>query len=373
MITIKSKEGFKSVYKSNNKLIDSITINLNQTTITPYKIGVLDKFTLEYRFIHLLKKLMPMDSIIFKNNSSILDLTNKNFIQLGCITEDMLNFNNTTRFRNVSFVCGTNYSTFTLIVPFYSEINNWHNLKGKKVGTSSIGSLSYIHLKSLMKSYRFKENDMNIVTGNIYNILHKFINYEIDAVYYTIIHPNPIVFLYEKNSRIKLLDTSNIDKSLLNFYIPNTIIQPIDTKFYSNKIKSNQSTDSYGVRNIIIANNTVSNIYIFKLLYSLVINIFNLKSKRKYLSNLSLSLITYTRIDTPVHPGALLFFKKYNFITDIDNKLCDYFYSKTECTEDLLKQNSKIFNNVSDIHQVQNINNKNIIFGNESYILSKNN
>ena len=244
-----------------------------------------------------------------------------------------------------------------------------------KIGTSENNTLSNIHLKKIMKSYRFKSTEYKIISGKKDKILDMFINNEIDAVYYTLIHPNPLINLYEKNYRIKLIGTGDIDKNLLELYVPYYITQPIDTRYYiqgNAKHISSKQIFSYGVRNIIISNNHVSNEFIFKFLYTFINNMSILKQKYTFLKPLSRSLITYTRIMVPIHPGSMIYLKEYNYITDNNNPECKFFYGKTKCTNKLLENNTgQLMIDESNLDNTKKINKYNIQFGNEAYMMSE--
>ena len=349
-LNINTKEYFnndsqfiKSIYYDISIPIKSKTIILKNEIVNPYKFTVINKKSLNYDFIQNLRLIIPFITITSKSIQNTITMINKNNAQLGIITEDHMITNNET--KNIRMICGLNFISYTLIVPLNSNIKNWKNLKKKIIGTSFKYSNDYFHLKKILTSLKYNEEDYTIVTGDIISILHQFTELKIDAVYYSIVHPNPLIKLYQKKIKINIIGNEGLDHALLKFYIPTTLSEKIDISEYKIKVDKNLYINTYGLRQIIVGNKYVSNKYVFGFLHSLINNLFIIKLNKQYLNQMSISSITYTLPNIKIHPGTLMFLKKYNYITNDSNLLCANFTGLKECTERMIKENSTIINN----------------------------
>lgn len=369
-----NKEGFKSqlywnkfivpndiLFKSSpgelsNPVHKQITIQLNPYVIIPPKLGVVNKDSLSSAFGDILSKILPNKKVIVDTMQQLVNLINEHVIQFGLITENYLKPELTTQFKNIYFVGGWNYCCFTLIVPLNSTIQSWGDIKGRRIGTGRINSNDSLILQNICKSLRIKKNEYKMVHGDIYTILNKFLAGKLDAVFYLLIHPSPLVKMYTVKYRIRIITHQGLDYSQLKTYIPKISILTMDVSLY--ELMPNISKDNYaayGLRYIIVANKTLSNEYIYKLMYTLMNNVDALKNDRPYLNNLSRNNIIYITGNPQIHPGTILFLTNYGYITENDDLACVMFNGKEKCTDSLIRNNLSALPNSSLVSTGSNI------------------
>lgn len=301
--------------------------------------------------------------------------------------------------NHLRFICNLYLETATLISRVNSGIENWQNLKGKTVciGTNTFSSYYNFIILAKIAGIKNPLTEINIITKNIFDedIINKFINNEIDALYVTSPHPRKEIYDLYVKKRFKIIGLKGLNKDLLKLRLPDFKLVNIDLIDYNIGNEQNQesmSVQSLGVPCCLITTKKISNNYIFKLIKTIFSNLeyLRLPSKievenreflkrgeynedgefiyistsstksqtkdspqtlknldkkrlkslfyRKIMSQILPSQILDFPIDMKVHEGAKNYYKSIGIISNINNYDCANYAGSRKC---IGKKNNK--------------------------------
>jgi len=312
-----------------------MVISLTPELVNPYIFGYNSNDIINFLFLKQLKNLIPFIIKKQKNSQTIINNIKKNNINLGCILESEY-FNNIyiKNDKDITYICGLDYKYLTLIIPQYSKINNWSDLKNKTVATESKCSDSYYILERINRYFNL---NIKIINNNIKNILKKINTNNIDAIFHLIEHPHPIMELYCKHNKIKLLDNSELKEDVIKILFPTIIMKKVDITSY-NLANSINTFNTYGIKKIIISNRKVNINYMYNFIKTITNNILFIK-KNIYFKNINYNDILFTPYKFNLHKGILKYMIEYNYITYEGDKKCIHLYSKIKCNKKILNNN----------------------------------
>ena len=256
-------EKFSSVlnYKYIEPTINRKIVSLTPELVNPYLFGYNSYDIINRLFLKQLINFIPLSLKKQKNSQDIINNIKRNNINFGCILESEY-FNNVyiKNDTDITYICGLDYKYFTLIIPQYSKINNWNELKNKIVATDSKYSDSFYILEKINEYFNL---NIKIVNSNEKSILKKINNNEVDAIFHFIEHPHPIIINYSKNNKIKIINNSELKKDLIKLLFPTIIMKKLDITSY--QLNNNTKTiETYGIKKIIISNKRVNINYTYE-------------------------------------------------------------------------------------------------------------
>lgn len=263
-------------YKSNS-------IILSDEAVKPLKISVGDK-TYIYNYLNnILKTIYPIEVINSDGGSyqNILDiLSNKSDLAI-CQLDTAINAHQgkspfTKKNEHLRFITSVFTEKFTLLVKTNSNIHSWKDLKNKRVCAGKKNWGGYYNFLNLLSISRIKTSDVNIVIGNVFSeeIVEKFEEGKIDALYITYAHPsNDIYELYHK-VRFRIIGSQGWDINLLKYRYPYILKTTISLTDYSmSKENSKLFIETYGIPTVFITTKSVSKHSIYMFLKTLFQNI----------------------------------------------------------------------------------------------------
>lgn len=330
-------ENFSSTLNYNylNNVVNRNVVSLKPELVNPYIFGYNSYDIVNYIFLKQLTNLIPFNITKQKNSQNIIKNIKNNNINFGCILESEY-FNDIYIKKNedITYICGLNYKYFTLIIPQYSKINSWNELKNKIVATDSkLSDSNYI----LEKINSYFNLNIKIINSNVTNILEKIKNKNVDAIFHFIEQPHPIIINYSKHNKIKIIDNSELKEDIIKLLFPTIIIKKIDITSY--KLQNITKTiNIYGIKKIIISNKMVNINYVYNFIKTIIDNILLIK-RNIYFHNINSNDILFTPYKFNLHRGIIKFMIERNYITYESNKECIHLYSKVMCNKEILNNN----------------------------------
>jgi len=169
--------------------------------------------------------------------------------------------------KNLRFIAGLYFETFTLITYPDSGINSWKDLKGKVLGMPSKKSGSFHNGYKIAQAYGLEAGKdfryLNVDSMN--RLANLFFEKKIDAMYLTTSNKNPYIINLAKKMSLKFIGTNDIDEKIMKTYFPTDTIKYINTNNYYTNINTASFIKTFATRTILVGNKNLDTDYVYNL------------------------------------------------------------------------------------------------------------
>jgi len=344
-------------------------IQLTPETHIPIIISVGYHHSYYSKFAELISKIYPLeikyhDGASYKNVENLIN--NKCELSICQVDTAVSSLLGTYPFKktnnNIRYVCSLYMEIVTLIVSPRSHIYSWKDLKNKVVCIGKKSFSSYYNFLTLSEIAGFDPfKDIKIIEDNIFSkdIIKKFSNGQIDALYITTPHPKKELYELYIKIRYRIIGTKGLDNELIKLRMSEFKKDSIDLNNYNmGNEQGSMMTYSIGVPSCIITRDDVPDSYIYKFVKTIFTNIGYIKSYptnlffKKTLEEVLPSQILSLNFLLRTHTGALSYYKDIGIITYNPHHFCANFAGSGICN--LNPKNLKHFGHGSTIGKHQN-------------------
>lgn len=313
----------------------SIEVTPQPTIYSKIKINSFYKGSLYENISKNISNIYPIFSVNYTNGSmDNIIKTNNNINHLSLVQDNALSTYLTKNpTNNIRFISSLGIEQLTLIVPFKSNINNWYDLKNKKIGTLNINTGSYYTLKNILNTFEILST---IVPLKLNNILQSFNNNLIDAFFIITSHPSNIITNIHNNFPIKFIGIDKLNKDILTKIFPFSPSSYIDTSNYDILTKIQIETIDFKVN--LICHKNLKNIDSYNLIKTIFSNFIfikttgndDYKTQMKYFNpqDLYLSNSLYK-----LHNGVRKYYIDIGLISYSKEYSCRYSVGVKKCNE----------------------------------------
>ncbi|MFT5420088.1 MAG: TRAP transporter TAXI family solute receptor [Candidatus Endobugula sp.] len=196
---------------------------------------------------------------------------------------------------------------FTVMARAGSGIKTMADLKGKVVDIGALGSGTRIGAKKLLDLAGFKEDDFSALSDlKPDQTTSALCKKKIDAYIYMVGHPARNIRESTNNCKAKIIPITGAAATGLDS-IPYFSKYEIIAGLYKH---NPEKIPTYSVRATLVADQSVSDLVVYKLVKSVMDNIDEFKKMHPAFSNLSIESMIQYGLTAPLHPGAEKYYKE---------------------------------------------------------------
>lgn len=229
---------------------------------------------------------------------------------LAIVQEDVLyaeSISNTEFSRSIRALFTLFSEALTFVVKKESNINNFQDLKGKRVAIGVEGSGSRAMTKKILSMYNMTIDDIiDISDIKVSENSEALCDGEVDAYIFTFAHPNNIIEKTARNCDIKIISIENdvleklgeSRKYISSYTIPGGLYPGVSS-----------AVKTLGVSAILVTTNSIDDEVAYKIVSNIFDNFSNFKHLHPILENLQPEALKDQDI-AAVHPGAIKYFNQ---------------------------------------------------------------
>lgn len=217
------------------------------------------------------------------------------------------------KFKDLRSIFSLQSEAYTLIVNPKSNIKSFADLEHKRINLGSKNSTINLVMSELIKAqgWDIKKSFSKILNLDANEQNDALCANKVDAILFSVGHPNPSIIDVTKDcgGKIISIDGEKINKLLKSkFYLTNIVI-PANT--YKN---NNTDINTIGIKATLVTLKTMSDETVYKIVKTVMENLNSFKNEHPALNDLKKEDMVDVSKYSPIHPGALKYFKEVGLV-----------------------------------------------------------
>ncbi len=200
--------------------------------------------------------------------------------------------------------------SMTIIVRGGSNIKNFSDLKNKKISFGERGNGTEIFISDIIKSYNWEKSDLEVVYINPTNLSKSLCSGEIDAIIYTVSHPNGLVQESLNNCDAKIISLGEKKIKDLIGNKPYFKRKSIAKEIYATKLP----IDVISVESAVYTTSEMPDKLVYDFTKQIFQRIHEIQTLHPVLKKLEKQNMIKMDTIIPLHPGAKKYFAEQGWI-----------------------------------------------------------
>lgn len=248
-----------------------------------------------------------------------LEAIRKGELEMGVVQSDLLYnayagkevFADVGADKNLRVLFSLHSEPFTVLARKDAKINNFDDLKSKRVNIGAQGSGMRATMEDLMARKGWSSKSFTIIDVKSGDTAKALCNNKIDAMIFAGGHPNGTIQQITSSCDTRIVNVSGpvIDKLIKEH--PFYSYASIPANMYPGNGKD---IDTFGVKAVLVASSTLDDEVVYQMVKALFENLDSFKTLHPVFATLDAKHMVHDVDVAPMHPGAIRYFKEKGLI-----------------------------------------------------------